>query len=67
MLADMPIGGDGEDGKLYRAKLIATIKGTYPEIFDVLLTAPVADVNLDPDRVATKGTVTITADLQAAP
>ena len=67
MLANLPIGGDGEDGKLYRAKLISTIKGTYPEIFDVLLTAPAVDVNLNSDRVATKGTVTITADLQAAP
>jgi hypothetical protein len=47
MLADVPIGGEGTAGKLYRAQIIDAIVQAYPGyIYGVTLTSPAAAVDL---------------------
>jgi hypothetical protein len=62
--AARPIGGDvisgGGGGKVYTTAIEATIGGTRPEIFRVILTAPAADVAITPNQIPTIGTVTLT-------
>jgi len=63
--AAMPIGGDGDEGKVYRAKLIDAIVQTYPTyVFDVSMSLPAADTTLSASQVATSGTHTITVTLE---
>lgn len=66
----LPIGGDGDSGKVYRARIIGAILATYPGyVFQVDLVAPAADVTLTAAQVATAtivvGSVTVTTE--AAP
>jgi len=64
----LPIGGDGDDGKLYVSRIVAAIMGTYPGyVFDVSVTLPAADVALTAGQVATLSTVTPTVTLESAP
>ena len=58
-LPEVPIGGD-DGGKIYRAKLIETIAGVSPYIYNVVLAAPASDATVAGTQVATLGTVTTT-------
>jgi hypothetical protein len=60
-----PVGGDGDDGKIYRARLIDAIVQTYPGyVFDVQMSSPASDVSLSSSQVATPGSHTITVTLE---
>jgi hypothetical protein len=56
LFATIPIGGDGNDGKVYRARIITAILDTYPGyIFHVNVVAPATDTTLTASQVATTG------------
>jgi len=68
MFAAMPIGGDGDDGKVYLEKLRTTIANAYPGyIYDVSLSVPSSDLDLDDDEVATLDVVTASVTQESAP
>lgn len=70
LFATIPIGGDGDDGKVFRARLISTVEQTFPGyVFDVVLAAPAADVALAVSQVATTGITTgdVTLSMESAP
>jgi len=67
--AAVPIGGDGDDGKVYRASIISAILNTYPNyIYQVSLTAPASDVDLSANEVATlnEGASSVSVTLESA-
>ena len=68
MIASVPIGGDGDDGKVFRSRIIHAISAAYPGyVIDVSVTLPAADVTLTASQVATLGTVTPTITVETAP
>ena len=71
LFAERPIGGDivapATTGKLYASMLVARILGTFPDAFNVIVTAPAADVALTNAQVAALGTVTPTITIVADP
>ncbi|HKP62836.1 MAG TPA: baseplate J/gp47 family protein [Polyangiales bacterium] len=61
-LSAQPVGGNviGSDpGKIFVSALQTAIFNFIPEIFRVVVTVPAADVELDPEEVATPGTPTV--------
>lgn len=68
LFASIPIGGDGDAGKLSRARIVSAINNAFPGyVFDVVLSAPASDVTLSTSQVATLSTVTPTVTLESMP
>jgi len=67
LLSGTPIGGHyvDPDRYVYLNDLISTIDAVRPEIFNVDVTSPAADVAVDADEVPVLGTVTATVNLVA--
>lgn len=70
LFASSQIGGDiippATTGALYHSLIESTIRGVYPEIFRVTLSAPAGDTALDNEEVAVLGTVTATVNIVPA-
>jgi hypothetical protein len=70
LFASIPIGGDGDDGKVFRARIIGAIIAAYPGyVFQVDLSLPATDVTLTAAQVATAtiDTASVTVELESAP
>jgi phage-related baseplate assembly protein len=62
-----PIGGNGDEQKLYHDAIRTAIGSTLPEIFHVEVTSPAGDTVLDYPDVPMLGDVTATEILQSPP
>jgi len=64
---NFPIGGDliSGSGKVYVSDLVGIIKSVVPQAFQIVVTAPAADVALGTYQVATLGAVTPTITVVA--
>lgn len=69
-LQSQPIGGnviDTDPGKIFVTGIRNAIFGAIPEIFQIVVTLPAADEELEPEDVPITGTITVTAIHQEPP
>jgi hypothetical protein len=68
LFASIPIGGDGDDGKVFRSRITSAIFAAYPGyVFDVTYVLPAGDTTLTASQVATVTMGTITVEFEDAP
>jgi Baseplate J-like protein len=71
LVATRPIGGDiippATTGKLYASMIASTIRGVFPQAFNVTVTLPAGDTSITNGQVATLGTVTPTINIVVDP